>query len=236
MQDPSTSTPCGRPKDPQLEPRALAATLEVYARLGWSGFTFGKVAELAHVGKSSLYSRWPTKMDLLLAALDESDAFYQRSSKTVEGLPFAEQMRRMIIHRLRMYFAPAGLAVIRVQLEYHTDPASMDEIFRRSVGRAILRTRAIIEAAIRAGNLVQETSLVHLADALEGAMLMHAIATPVHLRQRAIDQLEDYAAQMAERTLGPWLTERALSECAYCTLMSGVEVPAPTLTGLTDSL
>ncbi|SRR5258706_10784849 len=59
----------GRPRDPDLEPRVLAAALRVYAEAGWSGFSFGAVARRAGVGKAPLYLRWQSKEDLLLAAL-----------------------------------------------------------------------------------------------------------------------------------------------------------------------
>jgi DNA-binding transcriptional MerR regulator len=48
----------GRPRDPDLESRVLAAALRVYAEAGWSGFSFDAVARRAGVGKAPLYLRW----------------------------------------------------------------------------------------------------------------------------------------------------------------------------------
>ena len=224
----------GRPRDPLLERRALEATIVVYARHGWSGFTFGKVAAEARVGKSSLYLRWPTKTDLLAAAFDEFDAFFFHGYGALEDLPFAERMRRLIRHRLALYFTPAGLAVIRLFVEYRSDPDEMGQIFDRSVGMAVRRTRKLLETAIDRGDLVRETSVVHLGDAIEGALIIHALSTPNPLRERAIENLDTYTTQLAERTLGPWLTDKAVLECGYCTVGVAAGVPAARRRGLAE--
>jgi AcrR family transcriptional regulator len=54
----------GRPADPDIEGRVLAAALTVYGEVGWAGFTLDRVARRAPVGKAALYRRWPTKEDL----------------------------------------------------------------------------------------------------------------------------------------------------------------------------
>ncbi|OJX98069.1 TetR family transcriptional regulator [Salana multivorans] len=199
----------GRPRDRDVDRRALVTAVEVYGELGWSGFTFGKVAERARVGKSSLYRRWPTKGDLLLAALNEVDAFYAEAHSDVAELPFLERVHRIVRHRLRSYFAPAGIAVIRLNLEHLTDPAEMGQIWVQSVGRAVRRTRALLNEGIVRGDLIAATSVVQLGDALEGGMTMHALATPTSLRPLAVERLDEYATEFVERTLGPWLTPRA---------------------------
>ena len=60
----------GRPADPDIERRVIAAALAVYGEVGWAGFSLDRVARRAPVGKAALYRRWPTREDLLLAALE----------------------------------------------------------------------------------------------------------------------------------------------------------------------
>src|SRR3954451_6894721 len=60
----------GRPADPDIERRVVAAALMVYGEVGWAGFTLDAVARRAPVGKAALYRRWPTKEALLLAAFE----------------------------------------------------------------------------------------------------------------------------------------------------------------------
>ena len=62
----------GRPRDPDLEERALEATLAVFGEKGWTGLTIEEVSSRARVGKSSIYLRWQDKETLLAAALRHS--------------------------------------------------------------------------------------------------------------------------------------------------------------------
>ncbi len=58
----------GRPRDPELDDTILAATVEVLSEQGFAGTSVEAVAERAGVGKATIYRRWPTREDLLLAA------------------------------------------------------------------------------------------------------------------------------------------------------------------------
>src|SRR4051812_1829696 len=47
----------------------MSATLEVFAQHGYAGLTIEAVALLAGVNKTTVYRRWPSKVELLGAAL-----------------------------------------------------------------------------------------------------------------------------------------------------------------------
>lgn len=214
--DQMDETPLGRPRDPAVEARALQAALEIYGRLGWSGFTFGKVAAQAHIGKSSLYLRWPTKADLLIAAFESTDVFLRSRGAKLSGEPFTTRIRFVIDHRLRSYFDYSGLAILRLFVEHQADPETMGDVWERSIGRDVLQTRQALRDGIASGDLREDTSVVHLGDALEGGMVMHALATPARLRERTIERLDHYIDELVERTVGPWLTEKGRAGCTYC--------------------
>ncbi|MDO4888866.1 MAG: helix-turn-helix domain-containing protein [Actinomycetaceae bacterium] len=200
----------GRPRDPGIEERALHTALRVYASLGWSGFTIGKVATQAHMGKSSLYLRWSSKETMLLDAFYATDAFLQRRESELSAMPFVDRLLQVVQSRVETYFTDVGLAVIRLNLENQTSPEAVGEVWEKSVGRAVLRTRKMIQAGIDDGILKASTNLVQLGDSLEGAMIMHVLATPPKLRERAAAGLATYADELVARTAGPWLTDSAL--------------------------
>lgn len=60
----------GRPRDPDLDDAILSATTELLCEAGFAGTTVEAVAERAGVGKATIYRRWPSREDLLLAAGD----------------------------------------------------------------------------------------------------------------------------------------------------------------------
>jgi len=66
----SSGRGAGRPRDPSADEAIIAATLELIAELGFEGLRVSDVADRARVSKATMYRRWPTKHDLVLAALD----------------------------------------------------------------------------------------------------------------------------------------------------------------------
>ena len=200
----------GRPRDPGIEERALRTALEVYSRLGWAGFSIGKVASWAHMGKSSLYLRWPTKEAMLLDAFNATDAFFQRRELELGDVPSVERLSHIVESRMSTYFTPVGLAVIRLNLENQTVPEAVGDVWAKSAGRAVLRTRKLIRMGIDDGDLRPQTNLVQLCDALEGGMTVHVLATPPELRERAVARLGAYSKEFVAGTLGPWLTPKAV--------------------------
>lgn len=65
----SGSGTVGRPRDAAREEALLAATVEVLDELGYEALTVDAVARRAHASKATMYRRWPSKEDLLCAAL-----------------------------------------------------------------------------------------------------------------------------------------------------------------------
>src|SRR3954463_13756265 len=47
-----------------------AAVMEELATVGYQALSIERVAERARTGKASIYRRWPTRLDLVLAGLD----------------------------------------------------------------------------------------------------------------------------------------------------------------------
>ena len=200
----------GRPRDPGIEERALVAALEVYMEVGWSGFTLGKVAKQAHMGKSALYLRWPTKEAMLADAFTASDVFFEYRDYERPDVPFLEYVQMLVEDRLTRYYTPTGLAVIRLILENHTDNEELGTIWQNSVGKSVIHTRNIIRDAMRTGDLRPETQRVQLGDALEGGMAMHVMATPHHLLSFGRKKVRRFANELVAGVMGPWVTEQSL--------------------------
>jgi AcrR family transcriptional regulator len=59
----------GRPLDAAREPAILAATIELLGERGFDRFTVKDIAERAGAGLGAIYRRWPTKRDVVVAAV-----------------------------------------------------------------------------------------------------------------------------------------------------------------------
>lgn len=60
--------PPGRPVDTTLGPSIVMAARDILAESGYGGLTTAGVAKRAGVSTATLYRRWPTKKDLIIAA------------------------------------------------------------------------------------------------------------------------------------------------------------------------
>jgi AcrR family transcriptional regulator len=59
----------GRPRAADREPLILEATTELLDEVGYDHLRVQDVAERAHVGLATIYRRWATKQDLVIAAM-----------------------------------------------------------------------------------------------------------------------------------------------------------------------
>src|ERR1700759_5121608 len=66
----------GRPRSLSADQAIAAATVELLADSGFSGLKIERVANRAGVGKTTIYRRWPTKAELVVAALTLFDEDY----------------------------------------------------------------------------------------------------------------------------------------------------------------
>ncbi|HZP31097.1 MAG TPA: TetR/AcrR family transcriptional regulator [Acidimicrobiia bacterium] len=60
----------GRPRDPDLSDAILEATVAVLSESGYAALSYEAVAQRAGVHRPAIYRRWPTKGDLVAAAVE----------------------------------------------------------------------------------------------------------------------------------------------------------------------
>lgn len=221
----------GRPRNPDLEARALRATLDVFGVKGWTGLTIDEVAARARVGKSSIYLRWPDKAALLADALRgiqmEEDApglsdptqDEGTSGSTATGGDHAQgpgdsagataphlTLREFLIahahRRADLYLGPDGLAMLRLYVEARAFPDVLADVRHEAITRFVLSERERVDAAIGTGELPEGASVVHLLDAIEGSVLMHVLVTPPHLLDRVRSTLPAYVERLVDLQLG----------------------------------
>lgn len=70
--DDTASRPRGRPQAPEVTGRILAATLKLVAENGYAGLRIEDVAAACGTSKQAIYRRWPSKPDLVAAAIEET--------------------------------------------------------------------------------------------------------------------------------------------------------------------
>jgi len=66
---PSLTTNRGRPRDPEVDEAVLVSTLALLGEQGYQRLRVGDIAQRSGVGLGALYRRWPSKRDVVIAAV-----------------------------------------------------------------------------------------------------------------------------------------------------------------------
>ncbi|MEU6371568.1 TetR/AcrR family transcriptional regulator [Streptomyces sp. NPDC046909] len=184
----------GRRADPDIEPRVLSTTIEVYAEVGWAGFTMDMVARRSGVGKAALYRRWPTKEKLILAALAsrlrKEPKFFDTGSLRGDLLLVATMM-------LEEYFGSEGLLQVRAMIEAKLYPDLFGHAVEDLDRQGTQVGREIVLRAVERGELPRDTSPALILDAVAGTIIHHVLMTPV----ARLPELKANSANYAERVV-----------------------------------
>ena len=120
----------GRPRQRHTDERILTACFEALGDAGYARLSVDMVARRAGVTRPTVYRRWSTKEELVVAALD-------RAQSGIVELPDTGDLEADLAEHLRSLHQtlsrPHGMAIIGTMLaEEHTTPALLDG-FRRVV-------------------------------------------------------------------------------------------------------
>jgi AcrR family transcriptional regulator len=171
----ATKSARGRPADPDIEQRVLAAALTVYGEVGWAGFTLDRVARRAPVGKAALYRRWPTKEDLLLAALEH---LAEPAPDDFDPTDLRGCLIAMTEQVIDMFVGPKALVLPRVLIEAAQYPPHFDDMVQSIVRARFGTVRLVIEAAAARGELSARIPPDIIIDAIMGRVISLIVLTP----------------------------------------------------------
>jgi AcrR family transcriptional regulator len=188
----------GRPADPDIEQRVIATALSVYGEAGWAGFSLDRVARRAPVGKAALYRRWPTKEDLLLAALEH---LAEPPADDADPADLRRCLIGMAGQVIDMFVGPKALVLPRVLIEASQYPPQFDEMVQNIVRARFGRAANIIQAAIDRGELPAGTPPDLIIDAIMGRVISLIVLTPGAQRAVISASREHYAASITDFVL-----------------------------------
>src|ERR1700689_1806867 len=165
----------GRPADPDIEQRVLAAALTVYGELGWAGFTLDRVARRAPVGKAALYRRWPSKEALLLAALEH---LAEPAPDDFDPADLRGCLIGMTTQVIDMFIGPKALVLPRVLIEAAQSPPHFDATVQSIVRARFGTMRVVIEAPPGGGNPPAQIPPALIIDAIMGGVIGLIVLPP----------------------------------------------------------
>lgn len=175
----------GRPFNKETTKQAIELTLKLLRDEGYSAVTMDRVATELKVGRPGLYRRWPSRNELIMAAIGSVMRVGEiPDTGTVRG-DLIEHARQSVTNGLYISHGITASTVVNTILVPEVWPLYFEQIGRqrRQYGRVILQ-RGIARNEIPAqvnGDL--------LLDMLSGSIFYHVYIQQASLRERDIHQI-----------------------------------------------
>jgi AcrR family transcriptional regulator len=143
----------------------LRTTLEVLGHEGYAGLRVDDVAARAGVNKTTIYRRWPTRADLVIAALTNLAA----PPTAVETGRLECDLHATFMTATTLRSTPAGRGVVRALIAERGDP-EVDRVVAEIRQRHRAPARRILEHARRRGDLPKRVDIELMLDVLTGTI------------------------------------------------------------------
>ena len=164
----------GRPRSERAHQAILEAALELLAKVGYQGMSLEGVAARAGVGKTTIYRRWPSKLELAIEALASLDSPTEvRETGDLRADLIATLRREMDPAR-----QPASVPLLMRLLGEVMENRELFDVYReRVVAPQVALLAEAIERSKARGELRADVDPVLLLELLGGPILLHFIVT-----------------------------------------------------------
>ncbi len=164
----------------------LETTLEEFGRSGYAGMRVDEIAARSGVNKTTIYRRWPTKDDLVVAAIQ----YISPHKRAINTGSLRSDLLAMLHSLIETASTPKGLAMLRALLIERSQPAFMP-VLQRLRSEMGANRRAIFERAVARGELPQDTDIELVGEVCFACAYMRLISLDVELTQPFMEALVD---------------------------------------------
>ncbi|WGY01784.1 TetR/AcrR family transcriptional regulator [Nocardioides sp. QY071] len=169
---PAAAAGPGRPRDADLDTAIIQVTRERLAEQGYSQISLSEIAAAAGTTRPTLYRRWPTKLDLVIAALEwgfqaQTDSYPSDAIAELEPREaFVEAVRRLD----PAYFnEDAMLLMGNFMGEARRTPELLAIVRERAVNPRLAQLEAVLQALQHGGGIRPEVDVRAVATLCFGA-------------------------------------------------------------------
>ncbi|MEU8620525.1 TetR/AcrR family transcriptional regulator [Streptomyces sp. NPDC048623] len=185
----------GRPREERVDRAVLDAVVALVAEGGLAAVTMDAVALRAEVGKATIYRRWPTKQDLLIAATES-----RVGPLTVPDLgDFRAELRVVLETRLKEYRKPGIDRLLAAVISAGAEAGAARGTYGAYTARGMSETRHILERGIARGDVRPDTD-VRSVTTMVAAPLVFRLVGEMELPDAA---LVDTVVELVARAVSP---------------------------------
>ncbi len=174
-----------------MRQRLLDATVELLVERGWSGTSTTLVSQRAGVSRGAQLHHFPTKDDLVLAAVAHlSEVRAEELAEAARSLPHGRRRTRAVLEMLANHFtSPVFTAALELWVAARTDTnlhealGPLEQRIGREIHRRTVELLDVDESRPGARELVQAT-----LDLVRGLGLANTLSDDAARRGRILDQ------------------------------------------------
>ena len=189
----------GRPRDPELAERVLAATSVLLAEVGFAGLSMDRIAERARVSKATIYARWPSKAELIVEAV--ANQIGGEPPEAPDTGDVAADLRTLLEALCGAMRGPFGRVMAPLIGELVHDAELASTFRQRFVTPRQGRVRQTLELGRSRGQLHPDADIDLLADVGAAVVFQRLLVTGEALG-------EELPERLVRQLIGPWLTSR----------------------------
>ena len=178
----------GRPRSVIADEAILDAATDAFIELGWDGLTIEGVAARAGVGKTTIYRRYPSRLDLLLAAAE-------RLAQQKGPVPDTGTLRGDLLGLVRAYLdmltgTRAGRAIPAMVAATARNP-ELAIAYRSFIAERRRESAATLDRAIGRGELPPDVDRHLVLDLLVAPLFYRAYVSRESLDDAYFESLVD---------------------------------------------
>jgi AcrR family transcriptional regulator len=169
------------------ETELLAVTLQLLQERGYDGLTVDAVATAARASKATVYRRWPSKAELVLAAFSEG-------VRQIAKPPDTGTLRGDLLKLGELVCLQAGRhtsAMRAVLVEASRHPALNDALQHNFINQRKAVIRQVLQQAVDRGEIAQAAVTEELWDLLPGYLIFRSIVPNSPPTRRTVQALVD---------------------------------------------
>jgi AcrR family transcriptional regulator len=164
----------------------LRATAEELSHVGYAALRVDEVARLSGVNKTTIYRRWPTKPELVAAAMRA----IEKPSTSIDTGTLRGDLKQSLLEALALSIQPLGGGIMRILQTERAIPEidSIAKTIRKEQHDARV---AMVERGVTRGELPQGVDTHLVVDLVSGPVLRRALTFGELVSEAYVDQVLD---------------------------------------------
>lgn len=191
----NTTKRAGRPRNPDIEDRAIEAAYDILAESGFQGLSFLKVSALSGIARPTLKLRWRSRVELCIDTikriLDQPPDLQAPENLT------GQDVRQLIVEALEGLIvtlnAPDTMRILASAISVAHFAEPMNELRQYVLSRRGIVLRRLIQAGIDSGEFAQGTDVELTLDLLNGPILYRTLILGMTMNKNRATQIVDSA-------------------------------------------